>query len=106
MASEFEGYRCRVNAAVVASEYKGYRYRVNAAEGRRQLSSEYKGYRYRVNAAEGRRQLRANMKAIAVGSMRPKAADSGERISVGVSSGSVRLGIIGNRGIADISCPL
>ena len=46
------------------------------------------------------------MKAIAVGSMRPKAADSGERTSVGVSSGSVRLGIIGNRGIADISCPL
>ena len=33
--------------------------------------------------------------------MRPKAAGSGERISVGV-----RLGIIGNRGIAEISCPL
>ena len=60
VASEFEGYRCRVNAAVVASEYKGYR--------------------YRVNAAEGRRQCQANMKAIAVGSMRPKAAGSGERL--------------------------
>ena len=46
------------------------------------------------------------MKAIAVGSMRPKAADSGERTSVGVRSGSVRLGIIGKRGIADISCSL
>ena len=33
------------------------------------------------------------MKAIAVGSMRPKAAGSGERTSVGVRSGSVRLGI-------------
>ena len=32
------------------------------------------------------------MKAIAVGLMRPKAAGSGERISVGVRSGSVRLG--------------
>ena len=46
------------------------------------------------------------MKPIAVGSMRPKASDSGERTSVGVRSGSVRLGIIGNRGIADISYPL
>ena len=46
------------------------------------------------------------MKAIAVGSMRPKAAGSGERTSVGVRSGSVRLGIIGNRGIAEISCSL
>ena len=35
------------------------------------------------------------MKAIAVGSMRPKAAGSGERTSVGVRSGSVRLGILG-----------
>ena len=43
------------------------------------------------------------MKAIAVGSMRPKAAGSVERISVGVMSGLVRLGIIGNRGIADHS---
>ena len=43
------------------------------------------------------------MKAIAVGSMRPKAAGSGERTSVVVRSGSVRLGIIGNRGIAEIS---
>ena len=34
------------------------------------------------------------MKAIAVGSMRPKAAGSGERTSLGVRSGSVRLGII------------
>ena len=33
------------------------------------------------------------MKAIAVGSMRPKAAGSGKRNSVGVRSGSVRLGI-------------
>ena len=33
------------------------------------------------------------MKAIAVGSMRPKAAGSGEQTSVGVRSGSVRLGI-------------
>ena len=33
------------------------------------------------------------MKAIAVGSMRPKAAGSGERTSVVVRSGSVRLGI-------------
>ena len=33
------------------------------------------------------------MKAIAVGSMRPKAADSGERTSVGVRLGSVRIGI-------------
>ena len=33
------------------------------------------------------------MKAIAVGSMRPKAAGSGERTSVGVRSGSVRLGL-------------
>ena len=33
------------------------------------------------------------MKAIAVGSMRPKAAGSGERTSVGVRSGLVRLGI-------------
>ena len=48
----------------------------------------------------------ANMKAITVGSMRPKAAGSGERTSVGVRSGSVRLGIIRNRGIAEISCPL
>ena len=32
------------------------------------------------------------MKAIAIGSMRPKAAGSGERNSVGVRSGSVRLG--------------
>ena len=46
------------------------------------------------------------MKAIAVGSMRPKAADSGKRTSVGVRSGSVRLSIIRNRGIAEISCPL
>ena len=46
------------------------------------------------------------MKVIAVGSMRPKASGSGERISVGVRSGSVRLGIIGNRGIAEISCSL
>ena len=38
------------------------------------------------------------MKAIAVGSMQPKAAGSGERTSVGVRSGSVRLGICrGNR---------
>ena len=44
------------------------------------MASEYEGYRCRVNAAEGRRQLRANMKAIAVGSMRPKAAGSGERL--------------------------
>ena len=36
---------------------------------------------------------RANMKTIAVGLMRPKAAGSGERTSVGVRSGSVRLGI-------------
>ena len=33
------------------------------------------------------------MKAIAVGPMRPKAAGSGERNSVGVRSGSVRLQI-------------
>ena len=33
------------------------------------------------------------MNAIAVGSMRPKAASSGERTSVGVRPGSVRLGI-------------
>ena len=33
------------------------------------------------------------MKTIAVGLMRPKAAGSGERTSVGVRSGSVRLGI-------------
>ena len=32
------------------------------------------------------------MKAVAVGSMRPKAAGSGERNFVGVRSGSVRLG--------------
>ena len=32
---------------------------------------------------------RANMKTIAVGSMRPKAACSGKRTSVGVMSGSV-----------------
>ena len=54
----------------MASEYEGYRCRFNAAEGRRYLvASEYEGYRCRVNAAEGRRQWRANMKAIAVGSM-------------------------------------
>ena len=46
------------------------------------------------------------MKAIAVGSMRPKAAGSGERTSLGVRSGSVRLEIIRNRGIAEISCPI
>ena len=46
------------------------------------------------------------MKAIGVGSMRPKAASSGERTSVGVRSGSLRLGIIRNREIAEISCPL
>ena len=57
------------------------------------MASEYEGYRCRVNAAEGRRWWLANMKAIAVGSMRPKAAGSGERTSVGVRSGSVRLGI-------------
>ena len=33
------------------------------------------------------------MKTIAVGLMRPKAAGSGERTSIGVRSGSVRLGI-------------
>ena len=55
------------------------------------MASEYEGCRCRVNAAEGRRLWRANMKAIAVGSMRPKAAGSGERNSVGVRSGSVRL---------------
>ena len=38
--------------------------------------------------------------AIAVGSMRPKAAGSGERTSVGVRSGSVRIGYV-----AEISCP-
>ena len=42
------------------------------------------------------------MKAIAVGSMRPKAAGSGERTSVVVRSGSVRLGTChGNQ-----NCPL
>ena len=46
------------------------------------------------------------MKASAVGSMRPKAAGTGERTSVGVRSGSVRLPIIRNRRIAEISCPL
>ena len=46
------------------------------------------------------------MKAIAVGPMRPKAAGSGERTFVGVRSDSVGLGIIGNRVIAEISCPL
>ena len=44
------------------------------------MASEYEGYHCSVNAAEGRRLWRANMKAIAVGSMRPKAAGSGERI--------------------------
>ena len=46
------------------------------------MASEYEGYRCRVNAAEGRGSGHwpANMKAIAVGSMRPKAADNGERI--------------------------
>ena len=44
------------------------------------MASEYEGYQYRVNAAEGRMLWRANVKAIAVGSMRPKAAGSGERI--------------------------
>ena len=43
------------------------------------MASENEGYRCRVN---------------------------GEQTSVGVRSGSVMLGIIGNRGIADISCPL
>ena len=33
------------------------------------------------------------MKAIAVGAMRPKAAGSGERNSVGIRSGLVRLGL-------------
>ena len=44
------------------------------------MASEYEGYRCRVNAAEGRRLLRTNIKAIAVGSMRPKAAGSVKRI--------------------------
>ena len=44
------------------------------------MAREYEGYRCRVNAAEGRMQLRANMKAIDVGSMRPKAAGSCERL--------------------------
>ena len=44
------------------------------------VASEYKCYHCRVNAAEGRRKWRTNMKAIAVGLMRPKAAGSGERI--------------------------
>ena len=70
------------------------------------MASECEDYRCRVNAAEGRRQWRANMKASAVGSMRPKAAGTGERTSVGVRSGSVRLPIIRNRRIAEISCPL
>ena len=49
------------------------------------------------------------MKAIAVGSMRPKAAGSGERTSVGVRSSWVRLAEnnrkLRNRA-ANISCPL
>ena len=44
------------------------------------VANEYESYRCRVNAAEGRSQWRANMKAIAVSSMRPKAAGSSERI--------------------------
>ena len=44
------------------------------------VASEYEGYHCRVNAAEGRRLWRANMKAIALRLMRPKAAGSGERI--------------------------
>ena len=54
------------------------------------MASEYEGYRCRFNAAEGRRQWRANMKAIAVGSMRPKAAGSGEANMKAIAVGSMR----------------
>ena len=84
----------------MASEYESYRCRGQCGRRPQVVASEYEGHRCRVNAAEGRKLWRANMKAIAVDSMRPKAAGSGERNSVGVRSGSVR------DNFAEMSCPL
>ena len=42
------------------------------------------------------------MKAIAVGSMRPKAAGGGEQTSVGVRSGSVMTGISVGRTVVSV----
>ena len=45
------------------------------------------------------------MKAIAVGSMRPKAAGSGEQTSVGIRSGSVMIGMCRGNKLSFVKTP-